>query len=154
MLRHKYSYIISILNHSTNLYRKHPLKLVAPLSDQEVTHLKTTYQESPHHHLRVRAKAILLSHQGYSLTAIGKCLNKHYSTISIWVKNWAEHGWDGLYNKPRSGRTRIYNSEEQERIKELVDQWPNQLKKVQAILAKETGKSACLKTLQRILKKI
>jgi hypothetical protein len=51
------------------------------------------------------------------------------------------------------GQPPIYNAEEQQRLRELVEEEPRQLKRAQAQMAVETGKVASTKTLTRVLKK-
>ena len=58
----------------------------------------------------------------------------------------------GERDAPRIGRPPIYNAEQQQRLRELVDEEPRQLKRAQARLAAETGKPAGTRTLTRILK--
>ena len=59
----------------------------------------------------------------------------------------------GLLEPTLTGRETIYNDVEAQRLKELVDEEPHQLKRAQSILEQETGKKASLYTLKRMLKK-
>ena len=75
------------------------------------------------------------------------------SVTSQWVDRWYEQGIMGLLEPTLTGRETIYNDVEAQRLKELVDEEPHQLKRAQSILEQETGKKASLYTLKRMLKK-
>jgi transposase len=84
---------------------------------------------------------------------ICKILSVTRETVSLWFDAWETQGLDGLRDKPRAGRPAIYSDAERERLFELVQEQPHQMKAVQARLQQETGKGACTMTLKRALKK-
>lgn len=90
---------------------------------------------------------------GYSRTEIGKLLFVIPDVVSTWLSRWTESGLAGLYDEPRSGRPPIYSEPEIQKLRELVDLAPQELKKAQAELAAITGKFASRDTLKRVLKK-
>jgi transposase len=129
------------------------VKFVTPLSEAEQTTLLCAYHSGPKAAFRQRAHAILLSHKGYSIKEISDILAVHRDTLSGWIAGWEQEGLCGLRDKVRPGRPAIYNETERERLKELVDEQPHQLKAAQAKLQQETGKTSCTMTLKRYLKK-
>ncbi len=103
--------------------------------------------------MRRRAHAIVLSHQGHTINQICQILSVTRETVSLWFDAWEAQGLEGLRDKPRTGRPAIYSGSERERLLELAQEQPHQLKAVQARLQQETGKRSCTMTLKRALKK-
>ncbi|EHA14452.1 transposase [Halomonas sp. HAL1] len=128
-------------------------RFVPSLSDTDLQTLMATYTYGVKPALRRRAHAIVLSHQGHTIDQICKILSVTRETVSLWFDAWEAQGLDGLRDKPRAGRPAIYSDAERERLLELVQEQPHQLKAVQARLQQETGKGACTMTLKRALKK-
>ena len=128
-------------------------RFVPSLSDTDLQTLMTTYTYGVKPALRRRAHAIVLSHQGHTIDQICEILSVTRETVSLWFDAWEAQGLDGLQDKPRAGRPPIYSDAERERLLELVQKHPHQLKAVQARLQQETGKGACTMTLKRALKK-
>jgi len=129
-------------------------RFVAPLTDDEQDALTTVYRDGEQRAQRRRAHAILLSHQGYTIYQICDILEVKRNTVSIWLKNWEATGLAGLKDKPRSGRRPIYDDQDRERLQELVEEHPHQVKTIRARLQEETGKAASIATIKRALKKI
>ena len=124
-------------------------RFVPSLSDTDIQ--TYTYGEKPA--LRRRAHAIVLSHQSHTIDQICKILSVTRETASLWFDAWEAQGLDGLRDKPRAGRPAIYSDAERERLLELVQEQPHQLKAVQARFQQETGKYASTMTIKRALKK-
>lgn len=74
------------------------------LSEAEKLSLTDLYHHSTNSRQRERCKAILLNHDGYSIDTIASFLKKDRDTISIWLKAWRVHSFEGLLDKARSGR--------------------------------------------------
>ena len=129
------------------------MKFVTALSDVELQTLSDAYSYAPQSGFRRRAHAILLSNKGYTINQISDILNAHRETVSIWLTLWDRQGLLGLKDDARSGRPPTYDEAARTRLKQLVKDQPCQLKAVQAQLAQETGKTACVMTLKRALKK-
>ena len=69
--------------------------LFVKLLPEEETRLQTLERTSPKHHVRVRAKALLLSHQGHSRQSLAKMFNKRLDTISDWIHHFkSDRNWD------------------------------------------------------------
>ena len=64
------------------------------------------------HALARRAKIILLAADGLSNSAICEKLDVTNPTITKWCKRFSEHGLEGIYDVPSTGRARTYDDEE------------------------------------------
>ncbi|GGX97065.1 hypothetical protein GCM10007160_25690 [Litchfieldella qijiaojingensis] len=128
-------------------------RFVAPLTDEELEVLTAAYHHGEKRALRRRAHAILLSHQGYTINQIRDILQVTRDTISIWFKNWETAGLSTLVDKPRCGRPSILDAQDVDRLQDLVQQHPHQLRTLQARLQEDTGKRFSAATLRRALKK-
>jgi transposase len=122
-----------------------------PKSSQEA--LQNIYKTHPDFSYRQRAHAILLSHKGHNLKQLQDILEVDRDTLSQWLNRFEMSGVDGLQDLPRSGRPPIYTPDEIQQLKTLVDDEPRQIKRAKAALETATGKSSCIQTLKRILKK-
>jgi transposase len=105
---------------------------------------------------RNRCHYILLSNQRMTINEIGLIYNKGYQGISRWLNRYEKEGLSGLHTGKGKGRPaiiRIDNKAEIEKVEELVEKYPKNLKVVVAKIKEELGKEMSVKTLQRILKK-
>ena len=130
-------------------------KSVHPITDNAIIDtLKCAMRKGPLPCVRERAHAVLLSTKGYSLAQIADVFDVQYQTISRWVDDWELSGIRGLYKDHGGGRSTIYNGQETQRLKDLIKEEPRRISYAQAKLEEETGKSASLKTLKRMAKKL
>ena len=129
------------------------LKFVQSISDTVKAELTDIYEKHPNFRTRQRAHAILLSSKGYTIMQLQEIFEVDRDTISIWFDRFKEQGVAGLEERPHTGRPPIYTDEEINKLKELVDNEPRQLKQAQAILQQTTQKTSCTETLKRALKK-
>ena len=93
-----------------------------------------------------------LSAQGFRIAQLVPIFEVGRDTLSAWIDDWERDGLVGLFDAPRAGRLPIYSAEQQQPLRELVDEELRQLKRAQAELAAETGKLASTRTLARVLK--
>ena len=68
-----------------------------------------------------RARIVLLAAQGCSSRSIAVEVGVQPGVVSIWRNRFADHGLDGLEERPRSGKTPIYTKATDKRILELLD---------------------------------
>ena len=129
------------------------MKYIKPLTEAERVTLQEAWKYGPTARVRQRAHALLLSGQGFRIPQLVGIFQVDRDTLSGWMDDWERDGLVGLFDAPRTGRPPIYSAEERQRLRELVEEEPRQLKRAQAQLAAETGKPASPKTLTRILKK-
>ena len=130
------------------------MKLIAALTDAERETLREALQYGPSARVRQRAQAVYLSSRGYRLALLAELFEVDRDTVSSWLDGWEARGVRGLYDAPRTGRPLLLNEPEQQQVRRWVEEEPRQLKQVQVQLAMQTGKTASLKTLKRVLKKV
>lgn len=129
------------------------MKFVDKLTEHETSTLTEAYKNHPSFRVRQRAHAVLLSDKGYRIIHLCEQLGvKRRETISEWLNRWAESGIIGLVDKPRSGRPRIFNDKEAERLVKLAQEEPHKLTAIATQLQKESGKKASIDTVKRLLK--
>ena len=129
------------------------MKYVNHLKPFEIATLTDGFRYAPNARFRLRCHAILLSNKGYKIDRISDIIDFHRNTISIWIERWESLGICGLFSEAPPGKKPIYSEEDRQRLRELADQYPHQLRTVQSQLEQETGKRSCLATLRQTLKK-
>lgn len=127
-------------------------KFVNTLTESHQKQLRNIYTNDPSFRKRCRAHAMLLSNEGYTITQLQAIFKISRDMISRWIDRFNEKGIEGLADLPRSGRSPIYNAEEVNIFKALIEEEPRQIKQAQASLEQKTGKKSSTKTLKRILK--
>lgn len=116
--------------------------------------LERIYRQSRHHQVRQRAHFLILASQGSKVEELMNIFDVSYKTIYNWLNRWESEGMIGLYNKPGRGCKKIFNIEQEEKIKEWVEQEPRQLKKVLQKIKEEWGIIVSGETIKRILKRL
>ena len=129
------------------------MKTITALTPDEEMTLREAIKNCDTARVRQRSQDVLWSSMDYSRTEFGKLLFVIPDVVSSWLSRWTTIGLAGLYDEPRSGRPPIYSEPEIQKLRELVDLAPQELKKAQAELAAITGKHASRDTLKRVLKK-
>ena len=71
-----------------------------------------------------RARIVLLAADGRSTRSIAKEVGVQPRIVSRWRHRFADHGLDGLHDKPRPGKKPIYNGATDKRILALLDKPP------------------------------
>src|SRR5467141_4038045 len=71
-----------------------------------------------------RARIVLLAADGLSTRAIAKEVGVQPRIVSLWRRRYADHGLDGLKDKPRPGKKPLYTPATDKRILELLDKPP------------------------------
>jgi transposase len=130
-----------------------PFRYIAPLTDDQCNNLKTVKNEAQNERVRKRAHAILLSEQHRNIDDIADICFVNRDTVGRWLDRWEQDGVFGLWDNKRPGRRPILNDEEQELVKKLLDETPNDPKSVLQSLFDKTGKLISRKTLNRLAKK-
>ncbi len=132
---------------------KRPTKFVNTLSEQEHCKLIENHQTSSNFRVRNRSHAILLSSAKFSVAEIAGICRADRDTVSNWIDNWNECGFDALADDEKSGRPPILTEEEEEQAIEIGLQNPKfphrQLGEIKAATGKEISKY----TLKSLLKK-
>ena len=68
--------------------------------------------------------------QGKTITEIAQTYQVHRVTVSAWLTSWETLGVQGLYDRPRSGRPRKLNPEEQKLALQYLQEAPRSLNTV------------------------
>src|SRR5258708_6942180 len=131
---------------------KVPTKFVSELTAGEVEKLKKMMKEEELPRQRMRAHIIILSNKKYSIDQIADIYDLDRDRVSNWIKGWEESRFDGLKDKPISGRPAILNEKEKELVIKLVEETPRSTKRIVEEVEKKTGKKVGTKTIKRILK--
>src|SRR5437899_2202443 len=71
-----------------------------------------------------RARMVLLAADGLSTRAIAEEVDVQPRIVSLWRRRYADHGLDGLKDKPRPGKKPLYTPATDKRILELLDKPP------------------------------
>src|SRR6201986_1035860 len=71
-----------------------------------------------------RARIVLLAAQGRSTRWIAKEVGVQPRIVSLWRHRYADHGLEGLNDKPRPGKQPIYTKATEKRILKLLDNPP------------------------------
>jgi len=129
------------------------VKYVSSLTEGQKKKLKEIMKKDLSSRVRMRAHCILLSGLGFTINDIAKIYHVDRDSVSSWIDSWEQFGFNGLYDKPRSGRPRILKEEEQEIAIELIKKYPRSIKTVIEKLAQITGKIVSISTLKRLAKK-
>ena len=129
------------------------MKYVAPLRDDEIKTLHDMHRYHPSRRARMRAHSLLLSHQGYSIPHIAQVYQVDRRSVSTWLDRWQTMGLVGLSDKPGSGRRPLLNAEEQQKVHDYLQQYPQDVKKVVPAWEQETAKRVSTKTIKRLIKK-
>src|ERR1700704_3084082 len=71
-----------------------------------------------------RARIVLLAAAGRSTRSIAKEVGVQPRIVSLWRLRYADHGLEGLQDKPRPGKQPIYTKATDKRILKLLDKPP------------------------------
>ncbi|WP_156929031.1 helix-turn-helix domain-containing protein, partial [Bradyrhizobium sp. th.b2] len=73
-----------------------------------------------------RARIVLLAADGRSTRSIAKEVGVQPRIVSLWRHRYADHGLEGLHDKPRPGKQPIYTKATDKRILKLLHKPPPQ----------------------------
>lgn len=132
---------------------KTPTKFVLPLDDDQVKVLEDINRNHTTSRVRIRAHAILLSTQRFSIDTIAGILGVKRDTVSIWIDKWEAFGVASLLDNPRPGAPPKLNESDLKIVSELVKQNPQSPKTILANITEHTGKTISFSTFRRIIKK-
>jgi len=119
----------------------------------ELITLQNMKDYHPVPHMRVRARAVLLSDEGKSLKLIALMCETCRQSVSTWLRNWRKYGVCGLYDKQGRGRPRLLNRlQEAEAVSRVLDS-PRSLKKVLEGIQSDLGINISKSTLKAVCKR-
>jgi transposase len=95
-----------------------------------------------------------LSSEGFSINDIAKISHVDRDTVSSWFTDWEQQRFDGLSDKPRSGRPPKLTVEAQGLALPYLLEEPRACKRVVERLVTKTDKRLSLATVKRLAKKV
>lgn len=96
-----------------------PFVIVLPDADRKALEGRARSYTLPHAEV-VRAKIVLLAADGVANTVIAERLDVHVDVVSRWRKRFYEKGIDGLLDRKRSGRPRVFAAEVVAEVKAMA----------------------------------
>lgn len=112
------------------------MKFIEALSAEQKQELHSLVKNNPHHRVRQRAQAILLSARGYMIEELADMFNAHRNTISEWLDLWRTEGLHAatasdlaviLEDAPRSGRPSSLTAEQEQMLLEEIETNPKSI---------------------------
>jgi hypothetical protein len=87
--------------------RRSPFVIELSASDRAVLEQRSRAYTAAHHEV-VRAKIVLMAAAGLENTVIAARLDVPGAVVSRWRKRFFQEGLDGLKDRPRTGRPRVF----------------------------------------------
>ena len=128
------------------------VRLIAPLSPETTKLLWRIYRQSNRLAIRQRAHCILLSAQGMSIGQLMQIFDVSRKTIHNWFVAWESQKLVGLCDRTGRGRKPTFTPEQQEQIKQWVNESPKQLKRVLQNIEEEWKIKVSKDTIKRVLR--
>ena len=72
----------------------------------------------------LRLQAILLSADGHTPPDIAQLLHVHRSRVHQWIRNWIDHGLDGVKEGQRSGRPSQLTPAQRQKLQDIIESGP------------------------------
>jgi len=110
-----------------------------------------------------RAQAVREVVAGHHINAVSEAFHWANSALRKWVQRFAQHGPQGLVDRPRSGRPPKVTCELEQHLKRLVEQDPLEhgalhsqwsCRELATVLARETGVQLGRESVRGVLKKM
>ncbi len=130
-----------------------PNKFVSTDDEDVIKRLESLVKDSKTAQVRQRAHAIILSSKRFSIDEIAKICGVVRNTVSSWITNWENFGFEGLHDKERPGGPPKLNEDEQELLFDLARKTPRSVSSMIAQLFEQTGKLISESTIKRLLKR-
>jgi transposase len=107
--------------------RRRELRTLTDEEREKLTRLSRS--QTAAHRLVRRATMILMVAEGTHFDAIGATVQCSADRVSQWVQRFNEAGLQGLEDKPRPGRDRLYSQQERGQIIAIARIHPDQLER-------------------------
>ena len=133
--------------------RKRYIKLTV----EEVASLKKGFKSRKPYVFRRKCDCILESNRGKSINELRELFKVRRATITEWFNRWENEGINGLEMRVGRGRAKKLNLDNElqvKRVKELVENNPQNLNRVLDSLKSEYKIDLSKKTLKRFLKNL
>lgn len=123
------------------------------LSSEERLNLLAGYRQAKSSAFRQRCHMVLLKSEGRTSKDVSAILGTNAMSVNNWLSRYQQEGITGLQTRGGRGRKPILDQkEDQDRIRQVVQEERQRLKRAKAILEEELQKSFSEKTLKRFLK--
>ena len=132
-------------------------KHVENLTEEQKSSLKKGYTHGKSPLYRRKCYCILLSHSGKTASEIADFFGVSIYSVRVWLRQWEQHGQEGLKLKPGRGRPLKLNpliDQHVKTVKTLVKNEPKNLRRVTAKIEDQLGVEVSKKTLKRFLKNL
>lgn len=86
--------------------------------------LKKEAEKDGEYRVAKRIHAVALNMEGQNSTEIAWVLKSPRSAVSLWLKNYEEHGLEGLLEGQRPGRPCGLNSKQRNKLSDIVESGP------------------------------
>lgn len=94
----------------------------------QVELLKALAEKETNPRLLERLRALILLSSGIDVETIADAFSVNYKTIKYeWLPRWNDAGYDGLADRPRSGRSQKFTEEQKTQIKKFVSEKKNRI---------------------------
>jgi transposase len=97
---------------------------LSAMKAREFSALKRAAEADGAYRVARRLHAILLSHQEHTSGEIARLLDAPRSRVSLWLQQYATHGWEALLEGHRSGRPKELSEAQRRRLDDLLDSGP------------------------------
>ncbi len=104
-----------------------PQRFIRTLTKIEGQEIEQLFRRGPNNRVRKRAQAIRLSAMGYTVTQIVEILGCNRQSIHNWFDLFEAQGYQGIYDKPRSGRPVIATVDYRMRLVEAIKTNPRKM---------------------------
>ena len=125
------------------------------LSEQERTVLLAGYRQGKSSAFRQRCHMILLKSEGRTSQDVAAILGSNLVSVNNWLTRYEREGITGLNTRPGRGRKAILDvAADEEKVRQVVQQERQRLKRAKVVLEEELDKQFSEKTLKRFLKEL
>ena len=137
-----------------------PLKSHFP--DQALPTLDTLLKQTKAARVFRRAQAVREVVAGHHINAVSEAFHLANSALRKWVQRFAQHGPQGLVDRPRSGRPPKVTCELEQHLHRLIDQDPLEhgslhsqwsCRELATVFARDTGVHLGRESIRSVLKK-
>jgi len=104
-----------------------PQRFIRDLTKTERQEIENLFRRGPNNRVRKRAQAIRLSAMGYTITQIVEILGCNRQSIHNWFDLFEEQSYQGLRDKPRSGRPVIATVDYRQHLVEAIKTNPRKM---------------------------
>lgn len=85
------------------------------LSEDDIKFLNYRKKTSESNRVRDRSHALLLSNKGYDIQGLSEIFDVRQATVIDWFNRWESEGNNGLADRMKSGRPRIFTEDEEKK---------------------------------------